>query len=432
MSAYATSFFLSPTSSAAACKSDTGGGSSSCSQAESVPTSLPLHLSDDEKPVSLSTTSGNNAQPSKSSMRSRVPEILISVKSASVDPAGFVRAITCRGGDGRKRPLPRTGARPVSNDEPKYTDASESEQSHRPPISPKNSKPTLRFTDGNGNMSNSRRNKSSPSMCSSSCSSSSSSLHYHPEDAIRFELSISYAGRKYSATRTLNRLVRLRQDLMREIDDRRPGIVVPKQTANHHHQHNLTDDDTDVTASISFDSDQSPRNATCVADDNPIPPPVVMIPELPVAGSDAPTNAGPVRTHKDHRGLPTPSATIEGVSSAAGSLVSGSFTRLHMALVQYCPAVENWFHRILTDILPDPESSPSLIAFLWEPLGAGEDDAKSGAKDPTSTTSGLGRHGKKGMGKKRHSSTRSMCTLGSIDEKHNCNEEENDEEDEGN
>ena len=428
MSAYATSFLLPPTSSAAECKSDTklsniGGESSSSSQEPSVPTSLPLHLSDDEKPVSLSTTSDSNAQPAKSCMRSRVPEILISVKSASVDPAGFVRAITNTEGVGRKRPLRRAGARPTSNDEPKNIETSEiGDQTHRPPISPKSDKPRLRFTDRNFDIRNSHRHKSS----SSSCSSSTSSLHSHPEDAIRFELSISYAGRKYSATRTLNRLVRLRQDLMREIEDRRPGIVVPKRGDEHFHRQSLTDDDTDVTASISFDSDQYPRNASCTLNQN-TPPPVVMIPELPVAGSETPNDDGSAsRPHKDHRGLPTPSTTIEGGIGAAGSLVSGSFTRLHMALVQYCPAVENWFHRILTDILPDPESSPSLIAFLWEPLGAGEDDAKSGGQNSTSTTSGAGKHSKKEMGNKRHSSTRSICTLGSIDEQ-NCDEEDGEE-----
>ena len=331
-----------------------------------MPTSLALHLSDDEKPVSPSTS--NKTVPIKSCMRSRVPEILISVKSASVDPAGFVRAITCRGGDGRKRPLHRAGARPtsISNDEPKCTAVSESnDQTHRPPISPKSDKPRLRFTDGNYDIQSSHRPKSS----SSSCSSSTSSLHSHPEDAIRFELSISYAGRKYSATRTLNRLVRLRQDLMREIEDRRPGIVVPKRSDNNYRRQSFTDDDTDVTASISFESDQSPRKTPCTSNQN-TPPPVVVIPELPVAGSETPSDNGSAsRPHKDHRGLPTPSTTIEGGIGAAGSLVSGSFTRLHMALAQYCPAVENWFHRILTDILPDPESSPSLIAFLWEPLG---------------------------------------------------------------
>lgn len=389
-----------------------------------MPTSLALHLSDDEKPVSPSTS--NETVPIKSCMRSRVPEILISVKSASVDPAGFVRAITCRGGDGRKRPLHRAGARPtsISNDEPKCTAVSESnDQTHRPPISPKSDKPRLRFTDGNYDIQSSHRPKSS----SSSCSSSTSSLHSHPEDAIRFELSISYAGRKYSATRTLNCLVRLRQDLMREIEDRRPGIVVPKRSDNNYRRQSFTDDDTDVTASISFESDQSPRKTPCTSNHN-TPPPVVVIPELPVAGSETPSDNGSAsRPHKDHRGLPTPSTTIEGGIGAAGSLVSGSFTRLHMALVQYCPAVENWFHRILTDILPDPESSPSLIAFLWEPLGAGEDDAKSGEKSSASTTSCAGKHSKKGMGNKRHSSTRSICTLGSIDEQ-NCDEEDEDDE----
>mmetsp|Transcript_4592 Transcript_4592/g.12981 ORF Transcript_4592/g.12981 Transcript_4592/m.12981 type:complete len:393 (+) Transcript_4592:475-1653(+) len=390
MSAYATSFFLPPTSSIGGCQKDTKCGvhNTSCAE-DSVPASLPRHLSDDEKPL---TTSPPCSENTKICMRKRVPDILISVKSASVDPAGFVRAITGRGGDGRKRPLPR-GPRPASNDKAKCVETSSNIDHPLPPIRPKSRKPTPKQSDGNG-----------------------------PEEAIKFELSISYAGRKYSATRTLNRLVRLRQDLTREIEERRPGIVVPKRNGDHN------DDDTAVTASNSFDSDHSPRNDSS---SDTSPPPVVMIPELPVAGSDASDDGSAGHPHKDHRGLPTSATKIKGGNG--GSLVSGSFTLLHMALVQYCPAVENWFHRILTDILPDPESSPSLIAFLWEPLGAlgGEGDEGS-TKDIAAAVPAFGRQGKIGMGSKRHSSTRSICTLGSINEKNNGGDDEEEDEEEGN
>ena len=143
-----------------------------------------------------------------------------------------------------------------------------------------------------------------------------------------------------------------------------------------------------------------------------------MIPELPVAGSsDASDDRRPSATapRRDHRGLPVP-PTSSTATANTGGLVSGSFTALHLALMRYGPAVEDWFRHILTDILPDPGSSPSLLAFLWEPAAAGS----------TSTATG-----KPGIaGGKRHGSTRSIGTLGSIDEKDDGGDgdEEEDEE----
>jgi len=136
-----------------------------------------------------------------------------------------------------------------------------------------------------------------------------------------------------------------------------------------------------------------------------------MIPELPVAGSSDASDDGPTATapRRDHRGLPVPPTSTAANTSG---LVSGSFTALHLALTRYGPAVEEWFRHILTDILPDPGSSPSLLAFLWEP-----------AAGPTAT-------GKPGIGGNRHGSTRSIGTLGSIDEKADSGDDEEEEDEE--
>lgn len=363
MSAYATSFFLPLVPSSAARGNNIG---TSCAEKS--------HLSDDhdEKPSTHTCAEGAST---KRSSTSRVPDILISVQSASVDPVGFVRALT---GTSRKRPLP----------------------------------PPRPHASSNNNNAGPAKLNIEPRTGSDIGSSAS--------DSIQFELSISHGGRKYSATRTLHRLVRLRQDLMREIAERRPGIVVPKRPP--HHDNYGDDDDTALTSAVSghsFDSDhQSRQNGnqrSQISSDactNP-PPPVVMIPELPVAGSSDASDDRPSATapRRDHRGLPVPPTST---ATNTSGLVSGSFTALHLALMRYGPAVEEWFRHILTDILPDPGSSPSLLAFLWEP-----------AAGPTTAT------GKPGIaGGKRHGSTRSIGTLGSIDEKDDGGDgdEEEDEE----
>lgn len=364
MSAYATSFFLPLAPSSAARGNNIG---TSCADDS--------HLSDDhdEKPSTHTCAEGAST---RSSSTSRVPDILISVQSASVDPVGFVRALT---GTSRKRPLP----------------------------------PPRPHASSNNNNAGPAKLNIEPRAGSGIGSSAS--------DSIQFELSISHGGRKYSATRPLHRLVRLRQDLMREIAERRPGIVVPKRPP-HHDDCNCDDDDdtalTSTASSHSFDSDRQSRRDQISSDAcaNPLPP-VVMIPELPVAGSSDASDDTLAATapRRDHRGLPVPPISTTATANTGG-LVSGSFTALHLALMRYGPAVEDWFRHILTDILPDPGSSPSLLAFLWEPAAVG----------PTSTTTG-----KPGIaGGKRHGSTRSIGTLGSIDEKDDGGDgdEEEDEE----
>jgi hypothetical protein len=125
------------------------------------------------------------------------------------------------------------------------------------------------------------------------------------EEAIQFELSISFNGRRYTAMRTLNAIVQLRDDLIRELNNNQ----------NRWMQHTRQFGKTDKTNEKSID-----------------------IPEIPPM-------------------------TDEGNGSS--SFVGRGFTMLHNALTSYTPAIESWLRNIMSIV---PQESESLSNFLWEPL----------------------------------------------------------------
>ena len=131
------------------------------------------------------------------------------------------------------------------------------------------------------------------------------------EDAIRFELSIKFNGRTYSATRTLPRIIELRNDLIRELNNRRQMLQSrrmrwPFRSAEEQEE----DEDLDV-----------------------------IIPELPECDTER---------------------------VAVGSVAGRGFAMLQALLRPYCPAIERWLQTVM-DLVP-PNSSPSLTNFLWEPV----------------------------------------------------------------
>lgn len=144
------------------------------------------------------------------------------------------------------------------------------------------------------------------------------------EEAIQFELSISFNGRTYSATRTLPRLVELRNDLIREVNSRR------KRMRNNRMRWNtkMDNDDGDTVATVDEQEDEDDVE--------------VIIPEIPECNTD-------------------------NVAVANGKSVAGrGFAMLQALLGPYCPAIERWLQNV-TDLVP-PTSSPSLSNFLWEPV----------------------------------------------------------------
>lgn len=142
------------------------------------------------------------------------------------------------------------------------------------------------------------------------------------EDAIQFELAIKFNGRTYSATRTLPRIMELRNDLIREINTRRQRLQ-SKRMRWQFRSVNEEEEDADVT-----------------------------IPELPECDNER---------------------------VAVGGVAGRGFAMLQALLRAYCPAMEGWFRNV-TDLIP-PNSSPSLTNFLWEPVSVDverKDDFRAG------------------------------------------------------
>lgn len=124
------------------------------------------------------------------------------------------------------------------------------------------------------------------------------------EDAIEFELSISFNGRKYTAMRSMQCIVQLRYDLISEMNFRKQWLHTRRQ-----HSQDAKDEDGDT----------------------------IQIPEIP------------------------PMAGEEG----SGGFVGRGFTMLHAVLSSYCPAMERWLLSVAKIV---PLDSESLSNFLWEPL----------------------------------------------------------------
>lgn len=149
------------------------------------------------------------------------------------------------------------------------------------------------------------------------------------EESTQFELRISFNGRTYTATRSLTCILRLRQDLVSEIQE------------------------------CQQQEEREQRKRDCDGSDegnNPQPPKrsSICIPEVPrmMMQGDA---AMPGETF---------------VGSAAqhhhGGVVGRGFSFLQALIRSYTPALEGWLRQV-TVIVP-PKDSPSLMQFLWEPL----------------------------------------------------------------
>jgi hypothetical protein len=140
------------------------------------------------------------------------------------------------------------------------------------------------------------------------------------DDAIAFELSISFNGRKYTATRTMQTIVQLRNDLIREMNGRKRWLPNLKQR-----QPDLS--------SPSSSSSSEPSSYTEGEK--------FQIPEIPPIADE----------------------------TGSGGFVGRGFTMLHTVLSSYCPTMERWLRNVTAIV---PQDSESLTNFLWEPLSKEE------------------------------------------------------------
>jgi hypothetical protein len=161
------------------------------------------------------------------------------------------------------------------------------------------------------------------------------------EDAMQFELSISFNGRKYTAMRTLPSILQLRRDLMEEVENRQrifqsAGFEPPRHPARLY-------------------SDYDDDDKSCQEQN-------VCIPELPRLAEDCPWTAQ----------------------------ASRGFSMLQGVLSSYAPTLERWLRNV-TELVP-PNDSPSWANFLWEPVPEPMDAGSYGATPfaGTSNNSSLG------------------------------------------
>lgn len=137
------------------------------------------------------------------------------------------------------------------------------------------------------------------------------SLH---DEAIEFALAISFNGRKYTAKRTMQRMIELRDDLIAEMDDRRRWLLLRNSKTASRGSRSSVDDCEYVN---------------------------VEIPEIPpLAGEE------------------------DGPGVGAG-FVGRGFSMLHAIATSYVPVMEIWLRNVL-DVVP--QDSETLMNFLWEPL----------------------------------------------------------------
>lgn len=221
-----------------------------------------------------------------SSGDTRSEEPGIAVREAKIDPIRLIQSVT--GTSSRSQPQARKILRRRGSRERLSSDLSSSPQG-----SPVSRKQTAPISFGEEDIS-------------------------EQQQSIAFELSISFNGRKYTATRTLQCIMQLRDDLILEMNGRRNWLRA---------------------ASGAFSSvekkpvDRNTNSGTPVEEIN------IQIPEIPPMSGDD--------------------------SNGGSGFVGRGFTMLHAMATQYVPVMEGWLRNVMAVV---PQDSECLTNFLWEPL----------------------------------------------------------------
>lgn len=243
----------------------------------------------------------------------------IAVKEAKIDPVRLVQSVT---GSPRVQQMPRKTTRRRSSTE--RLDA-------QPGVSLKRSSNTSISDDSTSSTNSCNNSSSSSSGTASACTSPH-------DDAIEFELSISFNGRKYTATRTMQCILQLRDDLIREMNTRKRWLQIRKAYGNTDNP----DNEFVPTSRQGVHFEDSPNTSGIVDDDGGDED--IQIPELPpLAGNDPATRGA--------------------------GFVGRGFTMLHAMATSYIPTMERWLRNVLAIV---PQDSECLTNFLWEPISNGQ------------------------------------------------------------
>lgn len=168
------------------------------------------------------------------------------------------------------------------------------------------------------------------------------------EDAIEFNLSIAFNGRKYTATRALQSFVKLRKDLLVEYSKNRSH----KKRHGGGQYHNGPRSSSSSTTTSSFVKEQQHSLETTPGltkvhhpEEEEEEEEELIIPELPIGSSNK-------------------SQGLEHGAMHMMGMVGNGFRGLQEAVFSYAPPMESWI-RTVAALVP---TSQALANFLWEPI----------------------------------------------------------------
>jgi len=299
------------------------------------------------------------ALPSASTSSSRPSDIIIAIRSARVDPVALIKSLTSTGSNIARRTASFIVRTPeVDNCSAAKLESSlasmdevggggdghadkEGGSSDRSSVI---SRPGLCYEDSDSDEEFSMYDYSDDFSSPNDDNKIDAGLHHEEEQlatssdgndpsAIEFELSITFQGRKYNATRGFPTFVKLREDLLHELknNDRRSrrymgGTKSPVDGMD------VDSTKKKVDAFQNKDCHKSSLNES------------LSVPELPRV---------------------SPESLGHGGYALCGVARSG-FALLQATAQHYCPEMERWMRHVI-ETFP---CSQSLSSFLWEPLSS--------------------------------------------------------------
>mmetsp|Transcript_37511 Transcript_37511/g.65812 ORF Transcript_37511/g.65812 Transcript_37511/m.65812 type:complete len:476 (-) Transcript_37511:492-1919(-) len=302
------------------------------------------------KALSLSSNSDDCKKPQLSS--AQPSDIIIAIRSARVDPVELIKSLTSKGSNIARRTanfiartpdvVSSTTSESATTDDATGEDA-DSEKGGRDEV-PVYSSPGLCYEDSDSDEEYSMYDYSDDFSTPNDDDDSHDDLHHEDnqsssdEDpsAIEFELDITFQGRKYNATRAFPTFVKLRNDLLREL--------------------NVNEGDVHRRSRRSGGA-KSPSNIDPEDNSKSMP----MIPNQNNDGSSL----------KEGISVPElPRVSQESLGHGGGYALSGvarsGFALLQATAQHYCPEMEHWIGQVIHTF----PCSQSLSSFLWEPLSS--------------------------------------------------------------
>lgn len=182
--------------------------------------------------------------------------------------------------------------------------------------------------------------------CETKQSSCSNSKKSQQNEAIEFELSITFNGRKYTAKRTMRCIMQLRDDLIREMSGRRHWLIEKEDLSTSSHlklmQLDNCDDQVRFAQPSGLNVTLSSSDRLETKEDEKDISTDIQIPEIP-----------PFTSGIDHT-----------YSNGDAGFVGKGFTMLDAMVTSYIPVMEGWLKKVMEIV---PQDSECLMNFLWEP-----------------------------------------------------------------